>query len=186
HLYLLQNNQIGNLAIDPNNHIIYQTFSGIANANEVVCGTEGTCGYHVVYMAVSTDGGKTFTDNVVYKNPDKTVGYGHQFVNVSVDRAGNVYSVYCDNHNIYYSYSTDHGTTWSAPVQVNKAPANTAIFPWSVANSAGHVDIVWYGTSYFKSGVPPDSYPMSAAWYVYFAQNLHATTPGSTFTQVRA
>src|SRR5438132_1184339 len=48
HLYLLQNNQIGNLAIDPNNHIIYKTFSGIANANKVVCGTEGTCGYHVV------------------------------------------------------------------------------------------------------------------------------------------
>jgi len=27
---------------------------------------------------------------------------------------------------------------------------------------------------------------MSAAWHVYFAQNLHATTAGSTFSQVAA
>ena len=184
HLFLTDNNMIGNLMIDPNNHYIYQTFSGIANANEISC---TTCGVHVVYMAVSTDGGKTFTDNVVYSNPDTTANYGHQFVNVSIDKAGNVYSVYSDNHNLFYSYSTDHGTTWSAPTQVNAAPASaTAIMPWSVANNAGHLDIVWYGTSYYDGVNPPDNYPMSAAWYVFFAQNLNATTPGSGFTQVQA
>lgn len=184
HLFLTDNNEIGNLMIDPKNHYVYQTFSGIANAGEVSC---TTCGTHVVYMAVSTDGGKTFTDNVVYANPDTTVSYGHQFVNVSLDKAGNVYSVYSDNHNLFYSYSTDHGTTWSAPVQVNADPASaTAIMPWAVANNAGHLDIVWYGTSYYDGINPPDNYPMSAAWYVFFAQNLNATTPGSTFTQVSA
>ncbi len=186
HVWLAQNNEIGNLVIDPTNHYIYQTFSGIANANEVTCSQQGTCGYHVVWVAVSTDGGKTFTDNMVYNNPDITVSYGHQFVNLSIDKAGNLYSVYCDNHNIYYSYSTDHGTTWSAPVQVNSDPSATAIFPWSVANNAGHLDIVWYGTSYYDGINPPDNYPMSAAWYVFFAQNLSATTPGSGFTQVQA
>ncbi len=184
HLFLTDNNEIGNLMIDPKNHYVYQTFSGIANANEVSC---TTCGTHVVYMAVSTDGGKTFTDNVVYNNPDTTLSYGHQFVNVSLDKAGNVYSVYSDNHNLFYSYSTDHGTTWSVPTQVNTAPASaTAIMPWSVANNAGHLDIVWYGTSYYDGVNPPDNYPMSAAWYVFFAQNLSATTPGSGFTQVQA
>jgi hypothetical protein len=128
-------------SIDPATHIVYQTFSGIANANEVACSQQGTCGYHVVWVAVSTDGGKTFTDNMVYNNPDTTVSYGHQFVNLSIDKAGNLYSVYSDNHNIYYSYSTNHGTTWSAPVQVNSSPSATAIFPWSVANNAGHLDI---------------------------------------------
>jgi hypothetical protein len=186
HLFLAQNNSTGNMVIDPINHYIYQTFSGIANANEEVCSQEGTCGYHVVWMAVSTDGGKTFTDNVVYNNPDTTVSYGHQFVNVSIDKAGNLYSVFSDNHNVYYSYSTDHGTTWSAPVQVNSSPSNTAIEPWSVANGAGHIDIVWYGTSYYDGVNPPDNYPMSASWYAYFAQNLSATTPGSSFTQVQA
>ena len=184
HLFLTDDNMIGNLMIDPKSHNIYQTFSGIANAGEATC---TSCGNHVVYMAVSTDGGKTFTDHVVFANPNTTVSYGHQFVNVSIDNAGNVYSVYSDNHNLFYSFSTNHGTTWSSPVQVNSAPASaTAIMPWSVANNAGHIDIVWYGTSYFNSAQTPDNYPMSASWFVFFAQNLHATTSGSHFTQVQA
>jgi hypothetical protein len=188
HLFDIDNNEIGNMMIDPTTHYIYQTFSGIANASEELCSSQGTCGYHVVYMAVSKDGGKTFTDHVVYNNPTITTSYGHQFVNVSIDKAGNVYSVYCDNHNIYYSYSTNHGSTWSAPVKVNEPNwgANTAIFPWSVANGAGHLDIVWYGTSYYDGKNPPDTYPLSAVWHVDFAQNLHATTPGTSFTQVAA
>jgi hypothetical protein len=91
--------------------------------------------------------------------------------------------VYSDNHNLFYSYSTDHGTTWSAPVKINSTPSNTAIEPWSTANQAGHIDVVWYGTSYYDGTTPPDNYPSSASWYVYFAQNLSATTAGSSFTQ---
>ncbi len=185
HAFNINNNEIGNMAIDPTSHIIYQTFSGIDQSDLAACDSTG-CGYHVVYMAVSTDGGKTFTDYPVYDNPNTSVAYGHQFVNVSVDRAGNVYSVFSDNHNVYYSFSTNHGQTWSAPVQVNGAPSSTAVMPWSVAGDAGKLDIVWYGTSYYDGVNPPDNYPSSAAWYVYFAQNLTATTSGSTFTQVAA
>src|SRR5947209_7443874 len=116
-------------------------------------------------MAVSTDGGKTFTDHVVYDNPNTAVSYGHQFVNVSLDRVGNVYSVYSDNHNLYYSFSTDHGQTWSAPSQINRSPSATAIMPWSVAGSAGKLDVVWYGTSYYDGVNPPDGYPNSAKWF---------------------
>jgi hypothetical protein len=191
--FLATNNAIGNMMIDQNsspstvnNDIVYQSFSGIADATEIPCATLGTCGYHVVYMGVSTDGGKTFTDHVVYNNPTNTVAYGHQFVNVSVDKAGNVYAFYSDNHNLYYSYSTDHGTTWNGPHLVNKPPSNTAIFPWSATGAAGHVDVVWYGTSYFDGVNPPDTYPISAQWFVYFAQNLHATSPTSSWSQVKA
>lgn len=186
HAYLINNNEIGNLAIDPNSHFIYQIFSGIGNQTQVACGEAGTCGYNTVWIAVSTDGGITFTDYPVYVNPDPTVSYGHQFVNVSIDKAGNLYAVYSDNHNLYYSYSTTQGRTWSAPVQVNHGASATAIEPWSVAGDNGKLDVVWYGTSYYKAGTVPDSYPNSAAWYVYFAQNLSATTPGSTFTQTAA
>jgi len=185
HAYNINNNEIGNLTIDPSSHIMYQTFSGIDQSDLTACETTG-CAYHVVYMAVSTDGGKTFTDYPVYDNPDPSVSYGHQFVNVSVDRAGNVYSVYSDNHNLYYSFSTTHGQTWQGPFQINAAPSATAIEPWSVAGDAGKLDVVWYGTSYYDGVNPPDSYPSSAAWYVYFAQNLNATTPGSAFTQTAA
>ena len=46
--------------------------------------------------------------------------------------------------------------------------------------------MVWYGTNYFDSSNPPDNYPMTAAWKVYFSQNLKATTPGSSWSQVAA
>ena len=185
HAYLLQNNGSGNLAIDPSNHIIYQVFDGIGNENgDLVCNQTADC-LHVVWVAVSTDGGRTFTDHKIYDNPNIHVSYNHQFVNVSIDKAGNVYAVFTDNHNLFYSFSTSHGTTWSGPFQVNKSPAKTAIFPWSVAGSAGHLDIVYYGTTYFQAGTVPDNYPSSAAWYVYFAQSLNALTQ-HTFSQAQA
>ncbi|GAC1540059.1 MAG: hypothetical protein NVS3B12_26700 [Acidimicrobiales bacterium] len=106
-------------------------------ADEFIGGEFGTVGHHAVWVGVSTDGGQTFTDHPVYVNRDPTADYGHQFVNVSLDRAGNAYALYSDNHNLFYSYSTDKGKTWSKPVQVNKGPSATAIMPWSVAGDAG-------------------------------------------------
>src|SRR2546422_465997 len=127
-----------------------------------------------------------FTDNIVYNNPNTSLDYGHQFINVNVDIAGNVYVVYSDNHNIFYSFSKTLGQTWSGPFQINNGQSKTAIFPWSTAGSDGALDVVWYGTNYFDGVNPPDNYPMTAAWKVYFSQNLKATTPGSSWSQVAA
>ena len=179
------NNQIGNLAIDPSNHLIYQSFSSVDSlADSVACGT--ACHTHTVWVGVSIDGGLTFKDYIVYDNPNVNLDYGHQFVNVSVDSAGNVYLVYSDNHNLFYSFSKTFGQTWSPPIQINKSPSNTAIMPWASALGNGGLDVVWYGTSFYDGINPPDNYPSSAAWYVYFSQNLQATTPGSSWTQVQA
>jgi hypothetical protein len=191
HVWQTGENAIGNLAIDPGSHTIYQIYSAITTAVETACApqlgvVEGTCDYHGVYVAVSTDGGATFTDRPVYINPDPMASYGHQFTNVSVDAAGNVYAVYGDNHNIFYSWSRDRGSSWSGPKQINGGPAATAIFPWSVAGAAGKLDVVWYGTSYYDGVNTPDNYPESAAWTVYFAQSLNATSARSSFSQVAA
>lgn len=190
HAFQIGENAIGNLAIDPSSHVIYQTYSAITTAAETACApqlgvVEGTCDYHGVYMAVSTDGGATFTDYPVYINPDQTVGYGHQFVNVSVDTAGNVYSVYTDDHHVYYSFSTNHGVTWSGPFLVTST-SGTQIFPWSTAGDAGKLDVVYYETPYYDGTNTPDTYPMSAAWTVGFAQNLKALTPGSAWSRQTA
>ena len=186
HIYQAGNNEIGNLAIDPKTHDIFQTYSAITTADEVACAPQlgvsaGTCGYHGVYMAVSTDGGQSFTDYPVYVNKNATVDYGHQFVNVSVDSAGNVYSVYTDDHHVYYSFSTDHGKTWKGPYRIS-SPKGTQIFPWSTAGSAGKLDVVYYQTPYYKKGTTPDSYPNTAKWTVGFAQNLNALKPGSKWS----
>src|SRR5437870_3461406 len=180
------NNVIGNLAIDPHNHLIYQVFSSINNTAIELANCNISCHVHVVWIAVSIDGGLSFTDYPVYDNPNTSVDYGHQFINISVDKAGNLYAVYDDNHNMFYSFSRDFGQTWTGPFQVNEPDSATAIFPWSSAGNAGQLDIVWYGTPFFDSTLVPDTYPGTAAWYVYFAQNLNALTPGSSFTQVKA
>jgi hypothetical protein len=190
HAFQIGENGIGNLAIDPSSHVIYQTYSAITNAAETACAPQlgvvaGTCDYHGVYMAVSTDGGLTFTDYPVYVNPDPTVGYGHQFVNVSVDKAGNVYSVYTDDHHVYYSFSTDHGQTWKGPFLLTTT-SGTQIFPWSTAGDAGKLDVVYYQTPYYDGVNTPDNYPDSAAWTVGFAQNLKALTPGSAWSRQTA
>jgi len=190
HAFQISENAIGNLAIDPASHIIYQTYSAITTAAETACAPQlgvsaGTCNYHGVYMAVSTDGGLTFTDYPVYINPNADVGYGHQFVNVSIDRAGNVYSVYSDDHHVYYSFSTDHGKTWSGPYLITTTNG-TQIFPWSSAGDAGKLDVVYYQTPYYDGINTPDNYPNTAAWTVGFAQNLNAITPGSSWARQAA
>jgi hypothetical protein len=190
HVWQASENSIGNLAIDPRSHTIYQTYSAITTPAETACAPQlgvvaGTCDYHGVYMAVSTDGGLTFTDHPVYVNPNPKVGYGHQFVNVSVDRVGNVYSVYGDNHHIWYSFSRNHGQTWNGPHLVTTT-SGTQIFPWSTAGDSGKLDIVYYQTPYFDGTNTPDTYPASAAWTVGFAQNVNALTPGSAWSRQTA
>src|SRR2546430_4622261 len=160
HAFLIDDNEIGNLTIDPNSHVVYQAFSGIATATEAALPTS----FHAVWLARSRDGGQTFTHHAVYVNPNTSASYGHQFVNVSVDRAGTVYVVYTDDHNLFYSFSTDGGDTWTGPIQVNQAPSATAIMPWSVACDPGQLNIVWYGTSVSDGTTAPDHYPASAAW----------------------
>src|SRR3989454_10259951 len=108
------NNVIGNLAIDPSNHVIYQVFSSIADATEL-SSCLVSCHVHTVCIGVSIDGGNTFKDYTVYDNPNDQVDYGHQFIKVSVDRGNNVYVVYSDDHNLYYSFSKTFGQTWSGP-----------------------------------------------------------------------
>ena len=44
---------------------------------------------------------------------------------------------------------------------------------------------LFYSTTYYDGTNPPDSYPMSASWYVYMAQNLSATS-GDSFIQMAA
>ncbi len=169
----------GNLAFDPSNG---QRLYAVA-----VCGTTADAtdpnptGLHVVVVGSSADGGRTFTDSVVFANPDHTVSYDNQFPNISVDRAGNVYAVYSDDRDVFYSFSTDHGATWNGPFRISTGGTN--IFPWSTAGDAGKIDVVYYHSDF--SG-DPESAPSTAAWYVDFAQSLSATTAGSSFAHTQA
>src|SRR5205814_253271 len=52
HAFLIDDNEIGNLTIDPNSHVVYQAFSGIATATEAALPTS----FHAVWLARSRNG----------------------------------------------------------------------------------------------------------------------------------
>jgi len=96
------------------------------------------------------------------------------------------------NNNVYLSVSTNTGSSWSNPLQVNGDPANTNVMPWAVAGNAGTVDIVFYGTS---ARGDPNNFPSwlnnrqaatAFKWFTYLVQVHNATTSDPTVFQVQA
>src|SRR3989441_1294799 len=119
---------------------------------------------------------------------------GNLFASLTTDKAGNVYVAWVDtaNNNVYLTVSTDAGTSWSTPLQVNGDPANTNVMPWAIAGAAGTVDIVFYGTD---ARGDPNNFPSwynnrvaatSVKWFVYFTQVQAATTVTPIVYQVKA
>jgi hypothetical protein len=159
-------NELGNLVIDhrnlpagAGNFFAYQSFvapssSSGSNNNEA-------------YLAVSSDGGHTWTDNPIpCSTASSTTNLDHNFPNVSVAPNGNVWYSWSDDHNVFTAESTDHGSTWTCSGAVSTNTAQ-AIFPWLAATSAG-VDLVYYGA--------PTA--TNQTWSVYFAQNTAGTPTG--------
>ncbi|PYL77984.1 MAG: hypothetical protein DMF26_02145 [Verrucomicrobia bacterium] len=124
---------------------------------------------------------------------------GGNFPTMAIDNAGNLYAVWeqapIDDSGqvigdtvLKYSFSTDQGNTWAAPIQIDisGSPVGTLhnnVFAWTVAGDDGRVDIAWYGTP----GVAPNpsNGPDSCTgcdWSLWMVQTLngHAATP--TFT----
>jgi BNR repeat protein len=166
------NNIAGPIKADPASHAVYAIFAsgqvGILKAK--------TANFNDVFVSHSTDGGQHWTPVLVFAGPLPSTN-ANVFPSVAVDSAtGNVYATWSNassaGTNVFFSSSTDGGATWSTPVIVNIAPANTAVFPW-IAAHAGTVDVVYYGTDSVTNG-------SGAVWNVYLAQT---TDNGGSFTQ---
>ncbi len=160
-----------------------------------------------IYVGVSTDvklglPAFTFTDTKVFTGlaGAQNQGAGNLFPALATDNFGFVYAVWSDNSNVFYSFSTDQGTTWSNPINVS-FPANGGhanLFPWIAADANGHVGIVWFGddragNSNDRAALEP-GHPASqgaacnsgrtcmqdwARWNVYYAESVngHDATP---------
>jgi hypothetical protein len=181
------NNRLGNIVVDQHRHYLYQVWSAGKDAADNVASTTGDAALRAVWVGVSKDQGLTWTDHLVYADPDPLMRTDNVFPSIAVDDAGNVYVVYSlihatqpTNHpGTFFSYSTDFGSNWSAPVKVNAASQKTTLFPWIDAAGDGGVDIVYYGTTSNVNDAP-------AVWNVFFAQSLkaHSGTPKFTNTQI--
>jgi hypothetical protein len=165
------NNIAGPIVADPVSHNVYQVFA----SGEVGILKAKTADYNNVFVSRSTDGGKHWTPVLVFAGPLLSTN-SNVFPAIAVDSTnGNVYATWSNasdaGTNAYFSFSADKGASWSTPVTVNTAPANTAIFPW-VAAHAGTVDVVYYGTAGANMA--------GAMWNVYLAQT---TNNGASFSQ---
>jgi len=148
---------------------------------------------------VSDPSGLNCTNILVAELGATGVKTGANFPTMAIDKAGNLYAVWeqapindsgqvTGDTVLKYSFSTDQGNTWAAPIQINTSgsPVGTLhnnVFAWAVAGDDGRVDIAWYGTP----GVAPNpsNGPDSCTacdWSLWMVQTLngHAATP--TFT----
>ncbi len=144
----------GNIVADQNSGNVYTVFIGHPGNS--------------VYIARSTDGGKSFADFLVHQGP---VGASYQnvFPIIALDHSGNLHVVYSNGTNIYLTSSSNMGTTWTTPVRVNNGvDTKTSLSPWIDAGDAGKVDIMWWATN------SSDNLADTAQWRVYFAQTQDA------------
>ena len=124
---------------------------------------------------------------------------GANFPTMAIDKAGNLYAVWSQapingdgavtgDTVLKYSFSTDQGNTWAAPIQINTSgsPVGTLhnnVFGWAVAGDDGRVDIAWNGTP----GVAPNpsNGPDSCDgcdWSLWMVQTLNGHAASPTFT----
>ena len=79
-----------------------------------------------IYYYRSTDGGKTWTDRKNVTDDDPKQAFPQVFPNVAVAPNGRVDIAFFDTRNdpgtrsndVYYTYSTDNGTTWSKNIRI--------------------------------------------------------------------
>jgi hypothetical protein len=182
---------------------LYSTFVAPDNVTENLLGGA----LRSVYVGVSTDVKMglpvfTFTDTKVFTGPAGVQNQGavNLFPALAVDNFGFVYAVWSDNSDILFSSSSDQGTTWTTPFQVNSGTTigDANVFPWIAADANGHVGIVWFGddrpgNSNDRTTLEP-GHPASqgaacnsgstcmqnwAKWNVYYAESVngHDSTP---------
>jgi hypothetical protein len=183
----------GPVRVDPADHNTVVQAYGISTLGDNInaCNTDTLCfGYpKTVVVAVSNDGGLTYTDHVamdVSGFPGNPI-LGNIFPWVTFDRAGNLYVMAglggtdaAGKHvnGMYFAVSKNKGLTWSKMRKVN-AGQGAVVFPTMVGGSAGIVDFAWLESSSLDQG------DKNGTWRVRFAQTRNATSSSPTFTEVR-
>jgi hypothetical protein len=154
-----------------------------------------------LYIAYSDDGGTSWLRRPLCNGATGpclglTDNPRNIFVQMTIDRAGNLYYTWAqkpfafdteDNDlggesDIYYAFSTDGGVTWSQAINLTKETGDSAVWPWMVAGDPGQVDLVYYKAN--NGDDPPNARP-GTVWNVYFAQSQNALNTGPNFKSVQ-
>lgn len=135
----------------------------------------------ILYLAKSTNGGSTWTIHTVYTappcTPTRCVNLVHVFPAIAADKSNNLYIVFSDGTDSYYTNSTDGGATWRLPTIVNSGfGIKSTVEPWVVADAPGKVNIFFYGTT------ARNAMDNTANWFVYMSQSQNALAKVPTFS----
>ena len=129
---------------------------------------------------------------------------GGNFPSLAIDKAGNLYAVWeqapvnssgqiTGDTILKYSYSTDEGNHWSAPVTIPTPGLHNNVFAWAAAGDNGRVDIAWYGTPATANpndpgcgtsggGVGGPDATTNGIWSLYMTQTLNGHAASPVFT----
>src|ERR1043166_2223956 len=138
----------------------------------------------------STDGATTWN----FVGPSGAPGGVGNFASIEIDTAGNLYQAWQVGSKTLFSYSTNRGVTWHAPIQVSTGPGSPigtspglrqTTFPWMTVGDPGRVAIIFYGTTDTGSVSGFTGSP-NALWHAYATFSTNALDANPTFTQVQA
>lgn len=96
---------------------------------------------------------------------------------LDIDAQGNIYITWDEGGTggrpagVYYSYSTDRGKTWAAPIRVD-TNKNTDIWPWLAVGDQGKVVVAWIGAD---TELPDHNAETTGThgWNIFMAQTLN-------------
>ncbi|MGH9126232.1 MAG: exo-alpha-sialidase [Acidimicrobiales bacterium] len=97
-----------------------------------------TQGYTDIYFRSSTDGGVTWSAPLKLNDDDPTQLHTHLLPGIDVAPNGRIDVAWWDFRNdpgtfsndVYYTYSTDDGTTWAKNIRITDRSINRKIGPW--------------------------------------------------------
>ena len=156
----------------------------------------GAKGPVYIYVSRSADGGATWTVMRIDTSqaPRSCSGCGWAYwgpgTALAADAADNLYLLYNANgasrdpDRMFFSRSTDHGKTWSAPADVSLAPTGSNnLFPAITAAGPGDVRVAWMDD---RNGFDNGQNAGTQRWNVYYRSSTNAGLTWSPEAQVSA
>ncbi|GEM_PF-5050896 len=109
-----------------------------------------------VFVAISHDGGASWTQQLVSHRPDSA---SYLYPSIAMDKAGGLHVVFAqrDGDNgqpVWYSFSGDKGKTWSEPTPLAHG---VGYAPWVAATDNGTAVVQWLGSADPKATMSSDS-----------------------------
>jgi hypothetical protein len=125
-------------------------FSMAVDSNDSINIAYNTVPNGNVYLARSTDQGAAFTRTNVSNNNSRPY-ISPNNAHIAIDSSGNIDIVWQGSGSIYFSRSTDQGTTFSSSNIMSSVPYNSG--PQIALGSSGDINLVWTGGSSTTSDV---------------------------------